>query len=129
MEYSSEKIDQFVAEAEKQIANIQKIYSVLYTKVSMLTIAEVMEEQEKIQKIAEAALTLKKLTEKYFNKYYDITDMYESIYSQPQNVQTLYKYVDILDDLYDNMSYLTYAIDNIVEAGQDLSRISPPSEN
>jgi hypothetical protein len=123
LEYTPEKIDFFVAKATKDLDGLEKLFTILRTKVEHLSIGFTIENPTVIRELLKKVEEVKHYSEKVYNEYFDIVDIYDYLNS-PKNVQNLDKLTSEIDWLKIDFNYLEEAIENIIDAAKQFSRFS-----
>ena len=77
MEYTPEKIDQYVREASNAYNKGKQIFETLLSQIILLSINEVIENPEAAKVLQQKTLELEKILRKTADKYYDIVNGYE----------------------------------------------------
>lgn len=108
--YAPEKINGFVADAQKCADYLKKIYEQYYSHMLALSVGDVMENPEPLRQTLEKLEKEKKYVDNLTNKYYNAIEMYP-VGEYPDNVTKL-------DKLYDEIDNVQTDIDNIKDIFQ-----------
>ena len=107
--YTPEKINEFVAKATKDVQDLQKVFRLLRNRVENLTIKEVEESPNEATKLQEKVKVASKYASDKHDFYFEVGEGLEEL-------------TEKLDDLQQNLKYVGYAMDNLVEAANDFSK-------
>jgi hypothetical protein len=121
MEYTPEKIDQYVREASNAYNKGKQIFETLLSQIILLSINEVIENPEAAKVLQQKTLELEKILRKTADKYYDIVNGYE-VGEYPVNVRQLDNLYSQLDGLAIDAAYLEYGVTPLMDAADDLSK-------
>lgn len=121
MEYTPEKIDQYVREASNAYNKGKQIFEALLNQILLLSINEVLENPEAAKALQQKVTDLENILRKTADKYYDIVQGYE-VGEYPTNVIQLDNLYYDLDGLSLDASYLEYGITPLIDAADDLSK-------
>jgi hypothetical protein len=121
MEYTPEKIDQYVREASNAYNKGKQIFETLLSQIILLSINEVIENPEAAKVLQQKTLELEKILRKTADKYYDIVNGYE-VGEYPVNVRQLDNLYSQLDSLAIDAAYLEYGVTPLMDAADDLSK-------
>jgi len=121
MEYTPEKIDQFVREASDTYNKGKQAFETLLSKIILLSINEVIENPAEAQSLQQKTLNLAKILREKADKYYDIVNGYE-VGEYPTNVKQLDNLYDQLDSLSTDAEYLEYGVTPLMDAADDLKK-------
>jgi len=105
IEYTPDKIDEFVQEGIKYIAGLKKLYEQYYNDLMTVSIGEVFQNPNSIKNILDKLEKSKDMIDKVSTKYYNAVEMY-NIGEYPDNV-------DKLDRIYSEIDVIQYDIDQI----------------
>lgn len=128
LEYSPEKIDSFVSKATKDLADTKKVFNALVNKIEDLSIASVKEDSAKAKDLLEKVKQTKAFSDKAYNTYYDIVDMYDYMDS-PDNVKQLDRLTSDFDYLNMDIDNLQSALESILEAADYFKRFAKETES
>jgi hypothetical protein len=121
IEYSPEKIDQFIAEADKTV-NMSKAVIQKYGGMIMnLTMNDVLDDINGAKVSLDKLKSSKKHIEGQFNKFYDIVEMYDYM-DLPDNVQKLSDLNDLLDKAVMPLGELEDVFDALIDAAERVER-------
>ena len=121
MEYTPERIDQYVKEASNAYNKGKQIFETLLNQILLLSINEVLENPEAAKALQQKVTDLENILRKTADKYYDIVKGYE-VGEYPTNVIQLDNLYYDLDGLSLDASYLEYGITPLIDAADDLSK-------
>jgi hypothetical protein len=119
--YTPEKIDEFIGVAEKVIQNGKNLFFKYKDMIISINIFDVVEDIEKYKTLHSKISNDRDILEKAYNKFYDIVEMYDSI-DRPDNVKKLDDLASDIDHLSLDVYYLMGALENVIEAGEDLNK-------
>ena len=122
-EFSPEKIDEFVVQASKEANTGSRILESYINKVALLTVSDILEDQEKINSLITQIEEVQKQYFKLYNRYFNIVDLYDYL-EAPDNVKMLEKRKDELDEIQMNLDDVKEALEILVEAATKIKRIS-----
>jgi hypothetical protein len=88
MEYTPEKMDQYVKEASNAYNKGKQIFEALLNQILFLSINEVLENPEAAKALQQKVADLENILRKTADKYYDIVKGYE-VGEYPANVTQL----------------------------------------
>ena len=112
IQYTPEKIDEFVSDAHKCATYLKKMYEQYYQQVLTLSVGDIMENPEPVKQILEKLKKEKVYVDKLSTKYYNAIEMYQ-VGEYPDNVTQL-------DRLYDVIDHLQSDIDNVRDIYQSV---------
>ena len=95
--YAPEKIDEFIAEINKEIETAKAIYESALSKVKGMNVGDIAEDQSAAEAYKDKLVRAEDAIRKKHTKYFDIVDMYEAG-DMPKNVYQLWKLTNTLDD-------------------------------
>ena len=121
MEYTPEKMDQYVREASNAYNKGKQVFETLLNQILLLSINEVLENPEAAKALQQKVTDLENILRKTADKYYDIVQGYEAG-EYPTNVIQLDNLYYDLDGLSLDASYLEYGITPLIDAADDLSK-------
>jgi len=119
--YTPEKIDEFVRTAEKVVQNGKNIFFKYKDMILSINLSDVVENLEKYRVLYLKISDDRSSLEKAYNKFYDIAEMYD-ITDRPYNVKKLEDLATDIDSVSLDVYYLMNALENIIEAGEDLNK-------
>lgn len=119
--YTPEKIDEFVRMAEKVVQNGKNIFFKYKDMILSINLSDVVENLEKYRALHLKISDDRSNLEKAYNKFYDIAEMYD-ITDRPYNVKKLEDLATDIDSVSLDIYYLMNALENIIEAGEDLNK-------
>lgn len=105
IQYTPEKIDEFISDAHKCVTYLKKIYHQYYQQLLALTIGDVMDDPDPVKQIMDKMSMESKYADKLATKYYNAIVMYE-FGDYPDNVTQL-------DELYNVIEHLQSDLDNV----------------
>lgn len=118
--YTPEKIDEFVANAKKDVEAAKGLFTLAYEKVLDINMGDAVNSPESIKALSDKVKQIKSSIKKKTDTYYDIINMYETG-EYPDNVSELDRVNDTLDSLGDDISKLYYALEDILMAVSELT--------
>jgi hypothetical protein len=121
IEYSPKKIDEFVETATKVLQNGKDLLYKYKNTILSIVLSDVVNNIEKYKTLHSEMSNDHDKLEKIHNKFFDVVDRYE-FFDRPDNVRELDDLVTDIDRVTLDMYYLTYALDNIMEAGENLNK-------
>lgn len=118
--YTPEKIDEFVANAKKDVEAAKSLFTLAYEKILDINMGDAVNSPESIKALADKVKQIKSSIKKKTDTYYDVINMYETG-EYPDNVSELDRVNDTLDGLEGDMSKLYYALEEILMAVSELT--------
>ena len=118
--YTPEKIDEFVANAKKDVEAAKSLFTLAYEKILDINMGDAVNSPESIKALADKVKQIKSSIKKKTDTYYDVINMYETG-EYPDNVSELDRVNDTLDGLEGDMSKLYYALEEILMAVAELT--------
>ena len=118
--YTPEKIDEFVANAKKDVEAAKSLFTLAYEKILDINMGDAINSPESIKALSDKVKQIKSSIKKKTDTYYDVINMYETG-EYPDNVSELDRVNDTLDSLGDDMSKLYYALEDILMAVSELT--------
>jgi len=112
IQYTPEKIDAFVSDAQKCATYLKKSYDQFHPQVLALSVGDVMEKPEQVKQILDKLEKEKHYVDKLMLKYYSVIEMY-AVGEYPDNVMQL-------DKLYGVIDHLQSDVDNIKDIYQSV---------
>lgn len=100
--YTPDMIDEFTITSKKELEDIRKIYNVLKNSIMSITIDDILSDNSTIQSLLEKSKSLKNILDKKHSKYFNIIEPFDFL-DAPENVKSLEKNVNELDELLINM--------------------------
>jgi DNA-directed RNA polymerase beta' subunit len=122
IEYTPEKIDEFVADASKTLDTGTKVFNVFLSRIGDLSIMNVIESPEEANQLLQKIQETKKVIKSKFEKYFDITDSYryDEFEDRPDNIEKLERLATELDSLTDNYDPLIDVLTEMIDAARRL---------
>ncbi len=115
MQYTPEKIDEFVVDAQKCAEYLKKIYEKYYADMLALSIGDVMENSEPLRLSLEKLAKEKTYVDKLSTKWYNAIEMY-TVGEYPDNVTKLDKLYDIIDHLQTDIDNLASIFQSVYDS-------------
>lgn len=128
LEYTPEKIDEFVIEATQLLEKGKNMVRDFFNVVASTTIGEIIDDRKKYEEIVKKMYELQKDFENRYNRYYDIVNMYDFM-DLPDNVSKLDKLVGEMDSVQSDLYMIQNRFDDIVEATDRLTDFSTTSQD
>jgi len=120
-QYSDEKINEFLVEAEKTVQNAEASINKYGSMVVNLTVKYVFENMDKVKKDFADFTNIKKNTESKYNKFYDIVEVYDFM-DRPDNISKLEDFATDLDNHVMSMSEFLDLFEEIIRTTERLAR-------
>jgi hypothetical protein len=122
IEYTPEKIDEFVADASKTLDTGTKVFNVFLSRIGDLSVMNVIESPEEANQLLQKVQETKKVIKSKFEKYFDITDSYgyDEFEDRPDNIEKLERLASELDNLTDNYDPLIDVLTEMIDAARKL---------
>ena len=122
IEYTPEKIDEFVADASKTLDTGTKVFNVFLSRIGDLSVMNVIESPEEANQLLQKVQETKKVIKSKFEKYFDITDSYgyDEFEDRPDNIEKLERLASELDNLTDNYDPLIDVLTEMIDAARRL---------
>jgi hypothetical protein len=122
IEYTPEKIDEFVADASKTLDTGTKVFNVFLSRIGDLSVMNVIESPEEANQLLQKVQETKKVIKNKFEKYFDITDSYgyDEFEDRPDNIEKLERLASELDNLTDNYDPLIDVLTEMIDAARKL---------
>ena len=122
IDYTPEKIDEFVKEAESVLDSVEKVFNMTKQKLVDVNIGSVVESSDEMKKLHEHLEKFHKNVESKNTKFYNIIEMYE-IGEYPDNVKRLDELFSKIDHRNLDIYYLKDATTNILDVCETISKL------
>ena len=117
--YTPEKIDEFIASAEKEKTASINIFKAIRSKIQNISIQSAIESSDELSSLLDKIKQTRSFLNNKAQKYYNVIEMYGGN-DYPDNVSKLDSLTTDLDNINDDLSLLEDALDNIMEAVEKL---------
>lgn len=128
LEYTPEKIDQFVIQAKADLAKAKELIKGYYHSIASLTVGEIVDEIEKYEAHLKKLDEIQEHYDKVYTKYYDIVEMYDFL-NYPANVKELDKISNAISNSQNDLYRLHNSFEELIEAAKDLKKIDIEPED
>ena len=118
--YTPEKIDEFVATAQKEVAMAEGIFRITYQKILNITMSSIVESTKQLDELYNKLTEVRKFIDKKASLYYSIKEMYE-FGEYPDNVTQLDDLSTKLDNVNEDLGQLREVIYSLTEASYALT--------
>jgi uncharacterized protein (UPF0305 family) len=119
--YPSKKIEEFIGIAEKAIQNGKSLFTKYKNLILNITILDVVNNTEKYKELlSDMEFDNDKLHEVY-DRFYRVIEKYDTI-DNSSGIKKLDDLVSDIDYIMGDIYYLTSALENVIEAGEDLKK-------
>jgi conjugal transfer/entry exclusion protein len=118
--YTSDKIDDFINQINIDIETAKNIFNTSLSKVKQISVEDVLDNTEAAEDYLTKIQTAGGMISKKHKKYFNVVDMY-GIEELPNNVRTLEKLTEILDNYYFDLMKVEDTLSGIIEATQKLT--------
>jgi uncharacterized protein YfkK (UPF0435 family) len=118
--YTPEKIDEFVATAQKEVAMAEGIFRITYQKILNITMSSIVESTKQLDELYNKLTEVRKFIDKKASLYYSIKEMYE-FGEYPDNVTLLDDLSTKLDNVNEDLGQLREVIYSLTEASYALT--------
>lgn len=122
IDYTLEKIDEFVKEAESVLDSVEKVFNMVKQKLVDVNIGSVVESSDEMKRLLEYLEKFHKNVESKNTKFYNIIEMYE-IGEYPNNVKRLDELFSKIDHRNLDIYYLKDATTNILDVCETISKL------
>jgi hypothetical protein len=119
--YSSKKIEEFTETAKKTLQNGISAFTKYKNLILNISLLDVVNNTEKYKTLLSDMDSDHDTIHTVFDKLFDVVDKYD-ILDMPDNIKKLENLVNNLDNLTLDIYYLMNALENIIEAGEDLNK-------
>lgn len=122
IEYTPEKIDEFVADASKTLDTGKKVFDIFLSRIGDLSIMNIIESPEEANQSLQKIQETKKVIKNKFEKYFDITDAYgyDELEDRPDNIEKLERLASELDSLVFDYDPLIDVLTEMIDASRRL---------
>jgi len=118
--YTSDKINDFINQINVDVETAKNIFNTSLSKVKQMSVGDVLDNIEAAEDYLTKIQTAGGMISKKHEKYYNVVDMY-GIEELPDNVRTLEKLTEILDNYYFDLMKVEDTLSGIIEATQKLT--------
>jgi 3-keto-L-gulonate-6-phosphate decarboxylase len=124
IEYTPEKINEFVADASKTLDTGKKVFDLFLNRIGDLSVMSVIESPEEANQLLKKVQETKKVIENKFEKYFDITDAYgyDEFEDRPDNIEKLERLATELDSLVFDYDPLIDVLTEMIDAARRLKQ-------
>jgi len=127
--YTTEKIEQFLQEATRDLTDSKKLYNIFFNKTIDLSISNIIENKDEVQKYLELIKNTEETLDKKHSKYFYIVDLYEYPYSD-KNIHKLDRVTNDIDIIKYDIGRISDALEEVISASQIIDKLfSPNKEN
>jgi hypothetical protein len=119
--YSSKKIEEFTETAKKTLQNGISAFTKYKNLILNISLLDVVNNTEKYKTLLSDMDSDHDTIHTVFDKLFDVVDKYD-IFDRPDNIKKLEDLVNDIDNLTLDIYYLMSALENIIEAGEDLNK-------
>jgi hypothetical protein len=119
--YSSKKIEEFTETAKKTLQNGISAFTKYKNLILNISLLDVVNNTEKYKILLSDMDSDHDTIHTVFDKLFDVVDKYD-IFDRPDNIKKLEDLVNDIDNLTLDIYYLMSALENIIEAGEDLNK-------
>jgi molecular chaperone GrpE (heat shock protein) len=119
--YSLKKIEEFTETAKKTLQNGISAFTKYKNLILNISLLDVVNNIEKYKILLSDMNSDHDTIHAIFDKLFDVVDKYD-ILDMPDNIRKLDDLVDNINDLTLDIYYLMNALENIIEAGEDLNK-------
>jgi hypothetical protein len=119
--YSSKKIEEFTETAKKTLQNGISAFTKYKNLILNISLLDVVNNTEKYKTLLSDMDSDHDTIHTIFDKLFDVVDKYD-ILDMPDNIKKLENLVNNLNNLTLDIYYLMNALENIIEAGEDLNK-------
>jgi len=120
-QHAPEQLEEFTVKAQKDVQDLQKIFTAFKSKVGNLSIVSMLEDPSEAESLSQKIKTATDYAKQKHEYYFNIVEPYDWM-DLPPNVKQLDKLVTKLDELQNDLGYIKYAMDGLVEAAKDFNR-------
>jgi len=128
IQYTPEKIDEFVKQAEKELEEVKRVFRALKANIETLSIDEERSNPGRANQLKDKASQGQAYAEKLTTKYRDIVDVYDFL-DAPKNVKKLEKLADQFDNYYVDFDQLDSAASAFSEVVEYLDKLFDKGES
>jgi hypothetical protein len=118
--YTSDKINDFINQINVDVETAKNIFNTSLSKVKQMSVGDVLDNTEAAEDYLTKIQTAGRMISKKHEKYYNVVDMY-GVEELPDNVRTLEKLTEILDNYYFDLMKVEDTLSGIIEATQKLT--------
>jgi molecular chaperone GrpE (heat shock protein) len=119
--YSLKKIEEFTETAKKTLQNGISAFTKYKNLILNISLLDVVNNIEKYKTLLSDMNSDHDTIHAIFDKLFDVVDKYD-ILDMPDNIRKLEDLVNNINDLTLDIYYLMNALENIIEAGEDLNK-------
>ena len=119
--YSSKKIEEFTETAKKTLQNGISAFTKYKNLILNISLLDVVNNTEKYKTLLSDMDSDHDTIHTVFDKLFDVVDKYD-IFDRPDNIKKLEDLVNDINNLTLDIYYLMSALENIIEAGEDLNK-------
>jgi hypothetical protein len=119
--YSPKKIEEFTETAKKTLQNGISAFTKYKNLILNISLLDVVNNTEKYKELLSDIDSDHDTIHAIFDKLFDVVDKYDVI-NRPDSIRKLEDLVNDIDNLTLDIYYLKGALDNIIEAGNDLNK-------
>lgn len=124
IEYTPEKIDEFVADASKTLDTGKKVFDLFLNKIGDLSIMNIIESPEEANQSLQKMQEIKKVIQNKFEKYFDIAEAhgYDELEDRPDNIEKLERLASELESLIFDYDPLVDVLPEMIDAARRLKQ-------
>jgi hypothetical protein len=119
--YSSKKIEEFTETAKKTLQNGISAFTKYKNLILNISLLDVVNNTEKYKTLLSDMEGDHDTIHTIFDKLFNVVDKYD-MFNRPDNIIKLEDLVNNMDNLTLDIYYLMGALENIIEAGNDLNK-------
>jgi len=119
--YSPKKIEEFTETAKKTLQNGISAFTKYKNLILNISLLDVVNNIEKYKELLSDMNGDHDAIHAIFDKLFDVVDKYD-ILDRPDSIRKLEDLVNNIDNLTLDIYYLMNALENIIEAGEDLNK-------
>jgi acyl carrier protein phosphodiesterase len=119
--YDENKINQFVAEAEKDVQMASNLVNKFGSNIVNISLKDIYDNMEQMKSAQQKLNSSKEYISGKFDKFYDIVETYE-VGEYPDNVSKLYDLSNKLDSQKDSLSDLSETFNTLIDATEWLAK-------
>jgi hypothetical protein len=123
LQYTSERIDQFIPEAQNTYDKLMRIAQSFVGKIGDITIQDILANPNQIDDLLKKSTEAAKIASTAHEKYFDIVDAFDYMDS-PKNVKTLDKIVTDLDYIQMDLKDIRDVVNSLKEAADYFAKLT-----
>ena len=123
LQYTSERIDQFIPEAQNTYDKLFRIAQSFVGKIGDITIQDILANPNQIEDLSNKATEAGKIAKTAHTKYFDIVDAFDYM-DAPGNVKKLEQIVTDLDYIQMDLSDIKDVINSLKESADYFAKLT-----